>query len=160
MKLIFLFLSLAFHKLTFSQDSIFGTYELKSSFPDYMLNGTILKLNCDYTYTCSDSIAKQWGTWKVKENESLILSIDTLQANGKTERSKAKVYYIIINGQFRLDEREYSKKAFKKDIKGGNEAMKANNIPFRSHYSEEGYEKNRKRTMSLYYEKKQSLICH
>ena len=159
MKLLLLFFSLTIHKLTFSQVNIFGTYELKNSLADYRTFGAILILNCDYTYTVSDSIAKHWGTWKLKENETLILDIDTMAANGRVEKYSAKVYYNIINGQISLAEREYSKKAYRADISQGNESLKANNIPFRFHYSNENYGKWRKGTMSLYYEKRQSFMC-
>ena len=159
MKLLLLFFSLTIHKLTFSQVNIFGTYELKNSLADYRTFGAILILNCDYTYTVSDSIAKHWGTWKLKENETLILNIDSMAANGKIEKYSAKVYYKIINGQFSLAEREYSKKACRTDLAKINEAYKANNFPFRFYYSKENYEKWRKGKRCLYYEKRESFMC-
>ncbi|MBS1511772.1 MAG: hypothetical protein JST86_13075 [Bacteroidetes bacterium] len=159
MKLFLLILSLTVYKVTFCQENIFGTYELKSSMQDYKSYGTILTLNCDYTYTVSDSLSKHWGTWKLEKNETLILHIDTMTAHGKIEKYNTDVYYKIVNGQFFLAEKEYSKKSYKADISQGNESLKANNIPARLHYTEEGYQQWRKESISLYFEKILAFLC-
>ncbi len=159
MKLLMLIFSLCLGNLLFSQDSIFGTYELKTSMPGDSTGGTILQIKCDYTYFRADSVSSDWGKWELKKNGDFILSIDTMSANGRTERHNVKVYYKTENGQLKLTEKHYSKKAFREEIKSGNERFRMNNLPFKLRYSEEKYEKWRNSVMALYFVKLQSLTC-
>ena len=156
MKILSVLFYLAYATFTYSQSTIFGTYELKTSLQGDSTNGTILKLNCNHTYYRSDKISTDWGTWKLKGNEQFILSIDTMFANGRTEKHRVKVYYRILPEKLVLDEREYSKKEFKRFIK---EIQKNNNHGFRIKYSEIGYEKYRRYSINLYFERKTFFNC-
>jgi len=157
MKKLLIPLALASFKLSYCQDSIFGVYNIGTSLPGEKTNGTVLKLNCDHSYLRADSITKDWGKWELKDKDLLILHIDTISANGRTEKFQVKVQYKLIGQKLVLHDKEYSKKAFKDFIHYVNK--NTTDPMFKIRYSDETYEKYRLSTMNLYFEKKEIITC-
>jgi hypothetical protein len=157
MKTLLILFALTSFKFSYCQDSIFGVYNIGTSLSGEKTHGTVLQLNCDHSYLRSDSIAKDWGKWELKDNNILILYIDTMSANGRTEKFEAKVQYKLIEQKLVLHDKEYSKKAFKDFIRYVNK--NTTNPMYKMRYSDESYEKYRLSTMNLYFERKETISC-
>jgi hypothetical protein len=104
------FLLLILFTNVFSQVKFSGKYKLNAD------HNSILQLHCGNIFILDDSLAIGYGKWYVKNNNQLILEVDSIAMNNRMDReirrSNKKIVYNIEDG--RIFRNKISKKEYRK----------------------------------------------
>ena len=98
-----------------------GEYKLSTSGDiRHIVQGTILKLNCNNTFVQEDSVLVSYGKWSIKDNNRLIMRFDSISVKNKTRVDQATIVYIIQDGRIfrtKIPKKEYTelKKSIERD---------------------------------------------
>jgi hypothetical protein len=108
---------LAFLSSNKAQTELFGQYKYFTANNETLRYNYTLNLNCDKTFLIKDSTTNSsaTGTWKVKDDQTLILQIDSITFKAKKSGGNRRIKYFIKDGQ--LHEEIMTKKQYKKQNK-------------------------------------------
>jgi hypothetical protein len=100
-----------------AQSSIQGQYKYFTDNIEKLPFNYTLSLNCDKTFIIQDSTTNSigTGTWKIKKDTTLILSIHSTGLQNSKSSKKMRLTYFIQNGQ--LHEEVMTKKQYDKQNK-------------------------------------------
>jgi len=103
-----------------AQSKIQGQYKYFTEINEKLSFNQTLSLNCNKTFVIEDSTTNSIGkgTWKVKKDTTLILSIDSIVFQNSKSSKKMRLKYLIRNGQLYeevMTKRQYNKQNKKLD---------------------------------------------
>src|SRR5436189_4583531 len=98
-EIISIFIFLVFSASPKAQNKLFGEFKYHTENNEPLAFNYILGLNCDKTFKMFDSVTNSTviGTWDIKNNNELILSIDSTKLKSEISIQKRKWKYVIKN---------------------------------------------------------------
>ena len=102
---------------------LFGEYKYCTENSEKLAFNYMLDLNCNMTFTMFDSATNSTviGTWHIKKEKELILSIDSTKLKSEISTKKRKWEYTIKND--RLYEKVMTEAQYRRESKGLNKAI-------------------------------------
>jgi hypothetical protein len=142
---------------TLGQTNISGEYKLYTKGDSTnILQGVILKLNCNNTFIQQDTFATGYGKWSIKNNSRLTLQFDSIAENQRMDIVKTKIIYLIEDGHIYrkvVPKKEYND--YKNLVKS---YFKSINSPFQS-AKYESFAIYKAKELNRYYQKIRTYSC-